>query len=162
LKNFVAGLLYFAGAHAFDALYAIASNKLSYLSAIGSMFIVLAVVSGVLVAIHAETMQRTGWDVLGLDRLNKLRDEKDIPKSSPKRRFTRWCMRRRLAIFTLGSCILGPPVVTILLRKPGSLPDSMFYTFSGTLISVVVWVTAWKGIWSVWIIYIKPVIHGAV
>lgn len=128
----------------------------------GIMFLVLAGVSVVLVSFHGRVKAKTGWDALGLDHLNQLRDERDIPTSKFGKRFKRWCMRRRLTIFVFGSCFIGPPVVTILLRKPGSLSDSVFYILSGTLISVVTWVTVWKGFWGVWAMYIKPAIYWAV
>ena len=159
LKNLVAVIVYFAGAHVFDALYVFTSKQFSYFTAMGIMFLVLAGVSVVLVSFHTSIKNRTGWDVLGLDHLNQLRDEMNIPPSRPGRRFKQWCMRRRLTIFIFGSCLIGPPVVTILLRKPGSLTDSIFYILSGTLISVVTWVTVWKGFWSVCALYIKPAVH---
>lgn len=161
IKNLAAVIIYFAGAHIFDALYVFTSKEFSYFTAMGIMFLVLAGVSAVLVSSHGRVKAKNGWDALGLDHLNQLRDENDIPPSKVGKRFKRWCMRRRLTIFVFGSCLIGPPVVTILLRKPGSLPDSIFYILSGTLISVVTWVTVWKGFWSVWALYIKPVISWA-
>lgn len=158
MRNIVAVIVYFAGAHLFDALYVFTSKEFSYFTAMGIMFLFLAGVSAVLVSSHANIKAKTGWDVLGLDHLNQLRDERDIPSNKFGQRFTRWCMRRRLTIFIFGSCLVGPPVMTILLRKPGSLPDNIFYIFSGTLISVVIWVTVWKGFWGVWTLYIKPII----
>ena len=159
LKNLVAVIIYFAGAHVFDALYALTSKEFGYFTAMGIMFMVLAGVSVLLVLFHARIIQKTGWDVLGLERLNKLRDEKHIPQHRIGKRLTRWFMRRRLTLFLIGSCFIGPPVVTILLRKNDSVTDNLFYILSGTLISVVTWVTVWKGFWIVWALYIKPAVH---
>ena len=151
-------VVYFTGAHAFDVLYAFASKRYSYFAAMSIMALSLVGVSVMLVSIHGKVQERYGWDVLGLEHLNRLRDQKDILRHQAWKRFMRWLMRRRLTIFTFGSCLVGPPVVAILLRRPGSQADNVFYILSGTLISVVTWVTFWKGFWNVWALYIKPII----
>jgi len=157
LKNLSAAIIYFVGAHAFDVMYAIVSRMYDYFAAMAIMFIALASVSVVMVLFHARIKNSTGWDVLGLDRLNGLTDE-NIKQGEVGRRLIRWCMRRRLTIVVFGSCLIGPPVVTVLLRRPGCRLDNVVYILSGTLLSVVTWVTVWKGFWNVWSAYIKPAI----
>ena len=120
----------------------------------GIMFLILGGTSILLVPLHGEVKGKLGWDVMGLERLNRLQDEKNIPRQSIGKRFTRWLVQRRLTIFLFGPCFVGPPIVTILLRRPHSLADNIFYILSGTLISVVVWVTVWKGFWNIWASYI--------
>jgi len=159
LKNPVAAIIYFAGVHAFDALYALTCKEFSYFASMGIMLTALAGVSIVLIELHEWIGKRTGWDVIGLESLNRLRDVEDNPPARVGRRIKRWCMRRRLTIFIFGSCLVGPPVVTILLRRPGRWVDNVFYILSGTLISVVTWVTVWKGFWNFWATYIKPAVH---
>jgi hypothetical protein len=159
LKNLVAVIIYFVGAHVLDVLYVLTCKEFSYFAAMGIMALTLGGMSVILVSTHGKVQERYGWDVLGLEHLNRLRDEKHIPQHRTGKRLTRWFMRRRLTIFLLGSCLVGPPVVTILLRKPGSPGDNIFYIISGTLISAVVWVTFWKGFWNVWVLYIQPAVH---
>ncbi|MBI5694286.1 MAG: hypothetical protein HZC51_00905 [Nitrospirae bacterium] len=153
-----AATAYFAGTHAFDALYALTCKEFSYFAAMGIMYAVLAGVSIVLVMFHAVLKHRTGWDVLGLESLNNLRDEEDNQSGRRGRWIQRWLLRRRLTILVLGPCFIGPPVVTILLRKDDNIVDSAFYILSGTLISVVTWVTVWKGFWTILRKYVSPLL----
>lgn len=150
-KNLFVGIGYLAGAHAFDALYAIVSKAFSYFTAIGIMVLILGSVSIIFVFGHKKIKEKYDWDALELDHLNALRSEKDIPRKMLWKRFQKWMMQRRITIFIFGSIAIGPPVITILLRKcPDDKVDNAFYIFSGTLLSVVFWVSSWTGFWFVW------------
>lgn len=153
-------IIYLAAAHVFDGVYGFVSAKYNYLDAMSIMFFILTIVSVIAVLSHAWVKERFGWDILELDELNHLGDLQYITPSEKWKRFKRWIMRRRLiGIFLCGSIVIGPPVVTVLLRKPKSLADNIFYIFSGTLLSVVFWVTSWKGFWTTWDLCIIPAIH---
>ena len=97
---------------------------------------------------------------MGLEDLNALKDA-DIPRRKIWKRFLRWIMLRRWTIFWIGSAIVGPPVVALLLRKNKSWSSMIkLYIIPGTFISVLIWIPVMKGIgWFTWEQYIRPLFY---
>ncbi len=85
-----------------------------------------------------------GYDLLGLEYLNDYSDKKDCVKFWDK--MLHWIMKRRAAIFLVGSVfLLDPDTVAILLRKKGARGYGiLFYSVS---YSIIVWsVIYWLGV----------------
>lgn len=161
-RNIIAAVIYFSLAHIYDGICYTVSNLVTYPEALLIMAAFLFSVSLALVYLHKLMRKRFSWDIVGLNKLIKLEEEKDIPKYRIFKRLLRWTMRKgHWWIHIIGSCLIGPPVVTVLLSKKGSWKSGFFYLSSGTLISVIVWVTVWSGVGKLtWNQFVRPVIQG--
>jgi len=153
------GIAYFIGAHLYDGLCYAVSSLYSYPKALAIMFIILLLISLILVALHRFAESRLGWDVLGLQRLGSLKNCQDIPAHRIFRRLVAWTLRRgRCGVFLVGSILLGPPVVTVLLSDERSRRRAIPILVGGTLVSVAFWVTVWSGVgFFTWKQYVLPI-----
>lgn len=158
IKDVVVAVLYFAGAHLYDGLCYAVSNIFSYPRALAIMAVILFLLSLLLVGLHGLTQRRLGWDVIGLNGINRLKDQEDIPPHRIFKRLTRWTLRGgRWGVLVAGSIFIGPPVVALLLREEERARSTFFYLVIGTLLSVVFWVTVWSGVGQLtWNQYVLP------
>lgn len=161
VMNFIVAALYFLAAHMYDGLCYAVSNIVSYPMAIFIMTAILFSVSVVLVFLHDELRELFLWDILDINKINNLADKNSITKYRLIEMLTRWAIQRgHWWIHIIGSATIGPPVVTLLLRKKGNWKSSLFYLISGTLISVIIWVTIWAGVGKLtWTQYVRPFIQ---
>lgn len=164
VKNFVIATLYFLAAHMYDGLCYAVSNIVSYPMAIFIMTAILFSASAVLVFLHDELREHFLWDILDINRINTLTNTNSIAKYRLIERLMRWAVQKgHWWIHVIGSATIGPPVVTLLLRKKGNWKSSLFYLISGTLISVIIWVTIWAGVGKLtWNHYVKPFIQNII
>lgn len=161
VRNFIVTALYFLAAHVYDGLCYAVSNIVSYPMAIFIMTAILFSTSAVLVFLHDELRKSFQWDILGINQINNLANTNSIPKYRLIERLMKWAIQRgRWWIHVIASATIGPPVVTLLLRKKENWKSSLFYLTSGTLISVMIWVTIWAGVGKLtWNQYVKPFIQ---
>ena len=146
IGNLLAAVLYFFAAHLYDGICFAVSSIFSYPEALCIMTAVLFSVSAVSVILHKALRERFGWDILGMNEISRL-VHADIPKHKYFKRIMKWTLSKgHRWVFVIGSCTVGPPVVTLLLQEKNSRKSGWFYLVSGTIISVLVWVSIWTGI----------------
>ena len=149
--------VYLVGVHWYDVLCACISNEFKYWTALMIMTILLLTISVSLVGGHAWTELRFGWDLMGLEEFKGSKALLPLPRRKIFKRFKLWITKSRRTTLWLGSVIIGPPVVTVLLRKNPGWRESLRYIIPGTLLSVGVWVTFYAGVGLLtWEQYIKP------
>ena len=160
IGNFVAAGLYFFAAHIYDGLCYAVSSIVSYPMALFMMTALLFSASVALVLLHEVLRERFQWDILGMHEINRLTMTSGIPKHHFFKRLMRWALNRgRWWILLIGSFTVGPPVVTLLLAKE-NWKSRLSYLASGTLISVLIWVTIWAGVGELtWNQYVIPLIE---
>ena len=159
--NFIVAVLYFFAAHMYDGLCYAVSNIVSYPMAIFIMTAILFSASAVLVLLHDELRELFLWDILNINKINDLAKTNSIAKYRLIERLMRWAIQRgHWWVHVIGSATIGPPLVTLLLRKKGNWKSSLSYLTSGTLISVIIWVTIWAGVGKLtWNQYVRPIIQ---
>lgn len=164
IRNVAAAVLYFLAAHIYDGLCYAVSNLVSYQVALVIMTAVLFFASAALVLLHDLLGEFFLWDILGIKEINNLINANSISKNKLSEKLLCWAFRRgRLWIHVIGSITIGPPVITLLLRKKENWKSTLFYLVSGTLLSVSVWVTIWAGVGKVtWEQYVMPLIQTAI
>ncbi len=157
-RNWLVAALYFVGAHWYDGICYMVSNAFSYPKALLIMYGFLFSLSSLLIPLHYLVKKYFSWDMLGLDEVNELRNREDIPRHQIVKRAMRWALRKgRRETFFVGSILIGPPIITPILRKKGNLGSSIFYLTTGTFVSVIFWVTLWSGVGLfTWEQYVKP------
>lgn len=162
--SFVAAVLYFFAAHIYDGLCYTVSNLFSYPVAICLMSAVLFSLSTSLVILHDRLEKCLAWDILQINEINRLVNTNSIAQYKLSQRFTRWIIRKgRWWVHIVGSFTIGPPIVTLILREKNNLKFSLFYLGSGTLISVLTWVTVWSGVGKLtWNQLIKPLLQTVI
>lgn len=149
--------VYLVGAHWYDALCAYISNEFTYLIALIIMFSFLFLLSIVLVGTHAWAERKFALDLMGLEEFKGEQVQKLIPRWRIFKRLKRWMTKNQKTTFWFGSIVIGPPVVTVLLRKNSSWKQNLRYIILGTLLSVGFWVSLYAGVGIfTWEQYIKP------
>lgn len=159
-KNSFVAVVYFSAAYGYDAICYIVSNALGYRKALWVMSVFLFSISAALVFLHDRIVKRYAWDILGLAGLRGIARSGVVPKYGVCERTFLWSLKRgRLWLHVIGSCIVGPPVVTLLLRKKGSILSTIFYLTTGTFIAVGFWVTVMSGVGRLtWHQFVSPAI----
>lgn len=148
---------YVVCAHWYDVLCAYVSIKFNYLTAFMLTAILLFVISALIVCGHTWAEKKFGWDITGLDEFKSSKSPLSIPKWRIIKRLKHFAMNTRKTTFWLGSIIVGPPVITILLRKDAGWGQNLKYIIPGTLLSAGFWVSFYVGIGLlVWQQFIKP------
>ncbi|MBF0555894.1 MAG: hypothetical protein HQK96_15320 [Nitrospirae bacterium] len=122
------------------------------------MFLILFTLSLIFVYLHGFLEKKYSWDMLGLQQLNELKYDNKIPNHRIFKRLLKQMMLKGYWwIYFIGALIVGPPIVTILLRREKSLSQNLLYIIPGTLLSVVFWVSIWTGVGIVtWNQFVKP------
>lgn len=156
--NIATATLYFLAAHLYDGLCCAISNIYPYPVALVIMTTVLFSASILLVMVHDQLRLYFRWDVLGINELNRLSRTGQLETHKISERFTRWLLQKGHGwIHLIGSLTIGPPIITLLLRKQECRKANLFYLTSGTLISVLFWVTVWAGIGQfTWNRFVRP------
>lgn len=147
IGNLIVASLYFLAAHLYDGICFAVSNLVSYPEALLIMTATLLFISILLVFLHQKLNERFGWDILGMNEINRLAHIENIPTHQYFKRLMRWSLSKgHWWVFFIGSATVGPPVIALLLQQPNNLKSLWFYLVTGTLISVFTWVTIWSGI----------------
>jgi len=109
---------------------------------VASVFIVWYFIFCLTIVCIYDYCAMNGYDLLGLNYLNGLKDQ-EIKKNEIFKRLARWIVRRRITIFLIGSLVeLDPDIVTIMLRKDGERGYKvLFYSvvYSIVIYSIVYW-----------------------
>lgn len=156
-------MLYILGAHWYDGVCYAVSSIFPYYQALIIMFGILFLLSVVLNFFHKITENKFGWDIMGLNEFKNMDREKYIPAWRIFKRLKMLMAKSRRTTFWIGSILIGPPIVAILLRKENNWRNNLLYVVPGTLISVFVWVTLWSGVGTLtWNQYILPFYHRIV
>lgn len=146
-RNGIVTVLLFLGYLWYDGVCYVISNRYGYLRALGIMSIFLFALSVLLVFVHELANKYFSWDILGLQHINELRNNNQLPKHKLFKRFMRWVMTNGYwTIYLVGPWTVGPFIVALLLRKEEKWKENMLYIIPGTLISVIFWVTVWTGV----------------
>lgn len=158
VRDFIALVFLLLAYHWYDVFCYAVSNIFSLATAMSIMFVVLFSLSTLFVYTHQILDTRYSWDILGLKKLNHLRGESHISEYRICKRITKQVLNRGYWwILIPGSVIIGPPIVTILLRRQNNLSQNLFYITLGTTLSVTFWVLIWAGIGLVtWDQYVRP------
>jgi hypothetical protein len=155
--GFVA-ILMIVAYHCYDGICYAVSNLLGYFQAILIMSALLLFLSVVFVYLHEFLFVTYSWDMLGLQHLNDLKYEMQIPQHRIFKRLLKKVMIGGYWwIYFVGPLIIGPHVVTILLRRGNKLSQNLTYIIPGTLLSAVFWVSMWAGVgFLTWDRLVKP------
>lgn len=154
--NIALGPAYFVGAHWYDALCYTVSNIFNLVAAAAIIFSFLSLLSVVLIFSHQVIERKFDWDLMGLEEF-KGKKETPIPSWRIFKRFKLWLTRNRKTTFWFGSIIIGPPIVTILIRENKNWPCNLKYILSGSFLSTAFWVPIWSGVgWLTWEQYVLP------
>jgi hypothetical protein len=148
---------YFFGAHAYDVFCFIISNSFGYTKALAIMFIALFIVSILLVWGHAKLKERSGFDLLGIEKLTMTENE---TSSTKQNHLHRWILSNRTVTFWIGSIIIGPPIITLLLRKSDHWKQSFRYIFLSTMLTTLFWVSVYTIGIETWKHFIEPFIDS--
>jgi hypothetical protein len=133
--------------HANEASCYLIGNIFPYYLAVVICGSALFLVTLGLVFLHDFFKDRFDWDALKLQYLNSLRKDENIPPYRVVRKMIRLVLREGFwAIFVFGSIILGPFVITVLLRQRRTWQTSLVYAACGALFNVMFWVAFMRGL----------------
>jgi hypothetical protein len=133
--------------HGYELLCYVAGNIFHYYVAVGICTGVLLIVSLGLIYLHDFFKERFAWDALKLQYINNLTEDDHIPSYQVFRRLTRLVLLKGFwAVFLLGPILLGPFIVTVLLRKRKIWWTSLVYALSGAFVNALFWVAFMRGI----------------
>jgi hypothetical protein len=133
--------------HGYELLCYVTGNMFHYYVAVGICAGVLFLISVGLIYLHDFFLKRFSWDALRLQYLNNLRQDDQLPSYQVLRRLTRLVLRNGFwAVFFLGPIILGPFIVTLLLRKRKTWCINLSYALSGAFLNALFWVAFMRGV----------------
>jgi hypothetical protein len=133
--------------HGYEVLCYVTGNMFQYYLAVAISAGGLFLVSLGLIYLHDFFQAHFSWDALRLQYLNDLTENDDIPSYQVFRRLTRLVLREGFwAIFIIGPIILGPFIITLLLRKRKTWRINLLYAGSGALFSALFWVAFMRGL----------------
>lgn len=147
IPDILALLVLLLSYHANEASCFIIGNLYPYYQAVPLCASGLALVTLGLISLHDWFLNRYAWDALSLQYLNSLRDKDDIPSYRIFQRMTRMVLREGFyAVFIIGPIILGPVVITLLLRPRPTWKTNLVYAVSGSIFSALFWVAFMRGL----------------
>jgi hypothetical protein len=133
--------------HGNEAFAYVVGNMFAYYQAVAIYAGVVSLVSLGLIYLHDYLQKRHSWDALKLQYLNSLGKEKDIPSYRVFRRLVRLILREGFwATFVFGPIILGPFVITVLLRKRQTWRINVVYAACGAFFNALFWVALMRGL----------------
>jgi hypothetical protein len=133
--------------HANEAFAYVMGNMFAYHLAVVICAGSLSLVSLGLIYLHDYLQKRHSWDALKLQYLNSLSEEENIPPYRVLMRLTRLVLREGFwAIFIIGPIILGPFVITVVLRKRKTWRTNLVYAACGALFNALFWVAFMRGL----------------
>lgn len=133
--------------HVFEGFCYFISNLYPYYHAVPLYGSAAFLVSLGIVYLHDFLRARYGWDALGLQYLNSLRDADDVALYQIFTRWTQIILRRGFwVVFVLGPVFLGPPVTTLMLRPNKKWRTNFLYTFGETSFNSLAWVALMKAV----------------
>ena len=146
-KDIIALLVLLISYHAFELFCYIISNMFQYFLAVIICTGWLFLVSLLLIYFHDWLLENYSWDALKLQYINRLREDDHIPAYRVGRRLTRFILRHGFwAVFVFGPIILGPFVITMLLRQRKTWRTMVSYALSGSIFSALFWVAFMQGL----------------
>ena len=147
IKDILALIVLLLAYHTYELLCYIISNMFPYFVAVAICAVELFLVSLLLIYLHDWFLQNYSWDALKLQFINALREEDNIPPYRLMKRLTRFILRHGFwAVFVFGPVILGPFVVTMLLRRRKTWETMVAYALSGSIFSALFWVAFMQGL----------------
>ena len=133
--------------HGYELLCYVTGNIFPYYLAVAICAGVLFVVSMGFIYLHDFFKERFDWDALKLQYINSLAEKDDIPSYQIFRRLTRLILRNGFwAVFFLGPLLLGPFIITVLLRRQKTWQVHVLYTLSGAILNALYWVALMRGL----------------
>jgi hypothetical protein len=143
--------------HVYEALCYILSNLHAYYVAAPMFAAALFLGSMGLIVLHDFLKNRFGWDALALQYINSLREDQSMPPYDLGKRLARFVLQKGFwAIFVFGPIILGPFIITLLLRHHKSWKVHVIYAACGSLFNALFWVAFMKALG----VLTWPYIHG--
>jgi cytochrome c biogenesis protein CcdA len=156
-RDALALIVLLATYHGNEALAYVAGNMFPYYQAIAIYVGGVSLVSLGLIYLHDYLKKRHSWDALKLQYLNSLSEEKDIPSYRVFKKLVRLVLREGFwAIFIFGPIILGPFVITVLLRKRKTWRINVGYAVCGAFFNALFWVSFMRGLGVFTWRYIAP------
>jgi hypothetical protein len=147
IPDVLALLVLLVSYHANEASCFIVGNLYPYYQAVPLCAAAMALLSLGLIAVHDWFLRRYAWDALSLQYLNSLQDAEDIPSYRLFQRMTRMVLREGFyVVFVLGPIILGPIVITLLLRPRRTWKTNLAYAVCGSIFSALFWVAFMRGL----------------
>ena len=133
--------------HGYEVLCYITSNLFAYYQAVAICAGALFLVSFFLVYFHDWLLRHFSWDALKLQYINRLPEDDNTPSYHLLKKLTRLVLHEGFwAVAVIGPIILGPVVITLLLRRRKAWRTTLAYTLSGSLISALFWVGFMRGL----------------
>jgi hypothetical protein len=133
--------------HGNEAFAYVVGNMFAYYEAIAIYIGGVSLVSLGLIYLHDYLQQRFSWDALKLQYLNSLAKEKDIPSYRVFKRLVRLVLQEGFwVIFIFGPIILGPFVITMMLRQRKTWRTNVVYAVCGTFFNALFWVAFMRGL----------------
>jgi hypothetical protein len=146
-RDGVALIVLLATYHGNEAFAYVVGNMFAYYQAVAIYVGGVSLVSLGLIYLHDYLQKRHSWDALKLQYLNSLSEEQDIPSYRIFRRLVRLVLREGFwAIFIFGPIILGPFVITVLLRKRKTWRINVVYAVCGAFFNALFWVAFMRGL----------------
>ncbi len=148
--------------HGYEVLCYIISNLYDYYQAVGLFAGAIFLGSLLLIYLHDFIKEKYDWDAMALQYVNSLRDDVSIPSYQIFKRLTRLVLQKGYwAIFLVGPVILGPFVITLLLRRHKTWIAHLFYAVSGSFFNALFWVAFMKGLgvftWKYLAVFYLPI-----
>jgi hypothetical protein len=125
------------------------SDKFRYFQAVTLFGISLFLGVMGLIYLHEYLGARYDWDAMKLNYLRSLREDaaEELPPHRVYLRATRFVLQKGYwAILFIGPLLLGPFLVTVLLRKHKTWQSNVGYTFFGALYNALFSVALAKGV----------------
>ncbi len=133
--------------HGNEALAYVVGNIFAYYQAIAIYTGGVSLVSLGLIYLHDFLQERYAWDALKLQYINSLAKEKDIPSYRVFKRLVRLVLQEGFwVIFIFGPIILGPFVITVMLRKRKTWRTNVLYAACGAFFNALFWVAFMRGL----------------
>jgi high-affinity Fe2+/Pb2+ permease len=147
--------------HANEAFAYVMGNMFAYYLAVVIYASGVSLVSLGLIYLHDYLQKRHSWDALKLQYLNSLGKEKNIPPYRIFRRLVRLVLREGFwAIFIIGPILLGPFVITVLLRKHKTWRTNLVFAACGAFFNALFWVAFMRGLGVLTWSYIMTYLGG--
>ncbi|HZE21849.1 MAG TPA: hypothetical protein VE082_07335, partial [Desulfobaccales bacterium] len=125
----------------------VVGNMFVYYQAVAIFTGGLSLTSLALVYLHDFLQKRFSWDALKLQYINSLADEEDIPPYRVFNRLVRLILQEGFwVIFIFGPVVLGPFVITVMLRRRKTWRTNVVYAVCGSFFNALFWVAFMRGL----------------
>jgi hypothetical protein len=147
IRDLVALVVLLTIYHGYEVLCYFIGNLFEYYQAVGLFAVALFLGAAALIYLHDFFRRKYSWDALGLHYINSLRYDEAIPSYDLFKRLVRFVLRKGFwAIFVIGPILLGPFVITILLRRERTWKANLLFVLPGSVFNALFWVALMKGV----------------